>query len=536
MRQTRLNRYFEFPPTSNSPGPTLLDLSPSTRSLIYAQLVLVQDNHIHLNLPSAREEHIFFGKAARSPSTAYSLLLSCRTIYQEVCVTLYGEHHFCVSRHAPGGLSPLFNLGALAIASLVSLTISLHECRAVCQSLGGGHSCFYHCESCVELESSMKTKAIADSSRGQRALTREWEQLCKQMARFLQPSRLRLCFICDTDNYAIAQDFVQHLYYLPRLAACSIRLSVNSVPELRHLAASTTLQLVGQSNATSTFPSLPVELQTRILEYTDLVAPHDLEWSPSIGYTCHSPSHHTMNGQYRPSLSIRNPCELCFRVHQGCYCRMNHEGSFDSQCSCWRFPTAFFRVSREYKRIAIRIFYSRNHFNILYSEEHIGHRQPVMSFPPFSQRLRQEAVRFLRSLQFVNPRIISSHSTSEDASAQSWAESIQILGQYADLPRLVITIDKSRLREDINMYATQDEGDEYDRNAWARDQFLIGPLKQLHGLKDLFVHLASPKYVQASVELRDRKEKLLEQSVMGDHYDAIARGKFLNEDRWWHPT
>ena len=159
-----------------------------------------------------------------------------------------------------------------------------------------------------------------------------------------------------------------------------------------------------------------------------------------------------------------------------------------------------------------------------------------MSFPPFSQGLRREALRFLRSLQFVDPRIVSSHSSSEDASAQSLVESIEILRQHADLPRLVITIDKSRSREDIDMYTTQDEGDEYDRNAWARDQFLISPLKQLHGLKDLFVHLASPRYVQGFAELRDRKEKLLEQSVMGDHYDAIARGKFLDEDRWLDPT
>lgn len=534
MRQARLDRYFDIPQPPLSLGPTLLQLPSSIRALVYTHLGFNQGSHIHLNSPVPQETQELIGKAHFLAPPAHTLLLVCKTLYQEVCPILYAQNHFTVSRNAPGGLNPVFNLGPLAIASMVSLTIALHECRSVCQAARDG-GCLDDCAICVELDRPKKRRPLANISRQDKAIIKEWYQLCRRMARLLEPSRLRLCFICDTNDLHTAQQVVKPMHQLPDLAAFSIRLSVNPVPELRYLAKSTALHLTGRSSVKLTMASLPNELQAEILEHTDLVAPHDLEWIPKIGYECQPPNNYTISRQYQSSLSIRNPCELCLRIHKRCLSEMRRLDATHSECTCWRFPNALFFVSHEFHRIATRIFYSRNHFNVL-GFDGDARWQPALGFPPLTKHLRQQAALHLRSLQFVIPDVLMFYPKYFNKSLQDWVECLAILRRNADLSRLAVTMDMSGSRAHIDLYCTQEEGANMDRTAWEKEQRITKPLTMLRGLKSLFIHLGYPKYSKDWVEERGKRESLLERSVMGEGYDARGRGKFANPGRWWHPA
>ena len=534
MRQARLDRYFDIPQPLIGLGPTLLQLPASIRARVYTHLDFDRGNYIHLNSPVPSNPQDLFGKAALLAPSAHTLLLVCKTLYQEVCPILYAQNHFTVSRNAPGGLSPVFNLGPLALASTVSLTIVLHECRSLCQAANGDGTCLYNCEICVELGLPKKRRPLANRSRQDRAIIKEWEQLCGRMARLLKPSRLRLCFICDTNDRHTAQEIVKPMHQLPNLAAFSIRLSVNPVPELRYLARGTALYLTGRSSVKSTMASLPNELQAKILEHTDLVAPHDLEWIPNFGYECWPPDNDPTSRRYQSSLSVRNPCELCLRIQKNRSYKMRRLDATHSQCTCWRFPSELFFVSHEVHRIATRIFYSRNHFNIRGDDGDARCWQPALDFPPLNKHLPQQAASQLRSLRFVILDILSFSPEIFDKSMQDWVECLDILRRDADLARLAVTVDMSCSLNNMDMYCTQEEGAESDGTAWVKEQRIMKPLTLLRGLKSLFIHLGYPKYSMDRVEERVKRESLLERSIMGEGYNADERGKLANSDRWRH--
>ncbi|KAI4161906.1 MAG: hypothetical protein LQ342_004472 [Letrouitia transgressa] len=311
-------------------------------------------------------------------------------------------------------------------------------------------------------------------------------------------------------------------------------------PVLHRLAGTTASRLTSRSDSTPVFfrfTTLPEEIQIRILEHTDLVAPQDLEWtheSRLFGFTpnsrllCRSALDRgmaTREAQVFPVLENLNPCVTCTGGYGFPLVGEDRSCAQSNQCGCWVFPQALFSLCRKLRREAIRIFYSENHFIIHYQGDwKVGDlKLPHLSFLAFCKS--QGAVPWLRSIQFELPcmatyKVLSTHRYNGYKIMTEWDDDINFLASEADLSRLTVTIG---LFETHTNYRPDDQG------SWIsslQKQRISDKLTKLHGLKDLFVHLSYfPIHLEPVMEL-ERREKELEQKVMGDNYNAVARGKF----------
>jgi len=77
------------------------------------------------------------------------------------------------------------------------------------------------------------------------------------------------------------------------------------------------------------------------------------------------------------------------------------------------------------------------------------------------------------------------------------------------------------------------EGRETDEMAWQRDQRIVEPLLKLQGLKDIYVYLDHPMYIQGARSVRMEREKVLERRVMAPEYDSARRGKYAIRYRFF---
>jgi len=557
LRQLRLDSYLNLPQHRNRTRPGLLDLPPNIRFHIYFYHNLVRDGHVHLNVKELEEDtsykptptgvcrcdscktgHTKYNDWSCESLSLIPLLLVCRTLYHDVCNVLYGRNHFVISRISPGGLMGVFNLGATALGSLTSLTISLNESKAACQDRGP-EGCSHDCEECVEGMRDTTPTLLSCVSRHDKSIIREWSNLCEHIARFITPSRLRLCLVCDVADFETAQRITQPMLNLPILLACSIRFSTNSNVGLRSLARTTACRLTGRSRPSSSpplLPHLPYEIQAQILQHTDLVAPYDLQWAPGHGLICRSrtPNQHLTNYRERRQRES-NPCELCFGIHKPCSETKPwpKQAALHSECWCWRFPSEFFLVNSEYHRVATLTFYSSNHFYVMPYDDYTHSPGDMWKSPPFVRQLPLNAIRFLRSLQFVIPDLVDWLKPGTQP-ARDWAEGIDIMAQHATLSQLRITIDQSLSRANYDSYSGMQAGRETDTMAWRRDQRILEPLLKLRGLKDVYVYLDHPMYIQDAKSVRMEREKVLERRVMAPEYDSATRGKYANRSRFFH--
>ena len=325
-----------------------------------------------------------------------------------------------------------FKLGPTPLASISSFAIRLNEFQTSCQS-GFYTDCSYVCEDCdgwvnTKPRRPLTTSAVLYGS----CILRQWNDLCKHLAYYVRPVELRLNVLCDVDCYGTGQWFTQPMYQLPQLVACSSRLSTSSDPWLSLLAETTTRQLTGRSAPLSIdpLPHLPREVQVRILEYTDLIAPQDIEFVPETGFLCRNRSFSRVGCDDPPKLSTLNPCSACTFIHKPCYQLKKPSGSLASSRACWRFPFELFLVSREWRSEALRLFYSRNH---IYLHPygfglHPWHR--VDEINPFIKRLPMAAITHLRSLQFVIQHGFN-WLDSGTRYARDWREVIEVLARHA---------------------------------------------------------------------------------------------------------
>ena len=572
ITQTRLDRFFLVPQSYTPSKCSLTDLPPNVRSQIYSYLHLVRDGHIHLNVTkfgenreyvagpisdccclNCVERYPMYNKWSCSLLSPLPLLLTCRTLYQEMCPILYSSNHFTISRNSPGGLGGMFSLRALALASLTSLTIAVNKCKIYDADNAGQEVVFYDCgdcagweevdgddifetasEECTEHPTIKSVIPLGCVSRSDRGIISEWNRLCKHIACSIPPNRLRLCLICDVKDVETAQEVIKPMRQLPILLACSIRLSTETDHRLRCMAVKATRELTGKYSSlppSPRLPQLPHEIQIQILQHTDLVAPHDLRWAPEQGLICLSKSPNEKNSVWaQNSVWPQNPhalntCEVCFSVHKP---RQRFERQVPkiaraSQCWCWRFPTELFLVSSAYHRESTRIFYSSNHFYIYGGINNCWNERDMC--PRFIQQLPRDARQYLRSLQFLLP--VSARWPEGD-----WKEELLILSRSVELSRLTVTIDESLWRGRDTSYGWSTAIDEI---SWQRTQGVVEPFMKLGRLKDFFVHLGYPMTSRDSEELRNRREKILERRVMGSDYDSEERGKYLHRHRLHHP-
>jgi hypothetical protein len=379
MRQLRLYEFFDLSRRSPS-GLFFLDLPSSIRRRIYDEAGLVTDCTINLSHRGRQNRDIELPDASDASegakslccisnnyeeiycegcSLTYNLLQTSRAIYNEIIPIIYSSNTFMIRHRDLGSLQPLQNLSPNSLASLTRLVIRLNV-----SSCDIGEECGKSGLYIYARHSRRHDKPLGNVSRADKAVIMEWRRTTALLASHIHPHRLSIKLTCDTQNFETAKQVVAPLWQLPPLNSCAIRLSRQPDPALRQLAEETAVHSTSGArtnrfSAPFRFTTLPKELQTRILRFSDLIAPSEIEWQPGRGF-----------GLWRSPRS-------CVDSLSGCYCRRYHAAS-SQRCKCWEPPSALFLVDRATQRDALAVFYSRNQFVVV---PRSGCHQPAPSTP-----------------------------------------------------------------------------------------------------------------------------------------------------------
>ena len=546
--QTRLDQYFKTSQLSASHRCFLLDILSSIRTQVYSLFVqssAYSGRHFHLNF--ADSERPLFHKTRRVPDCdcrdclenerynplppLVSLLLTCRKIYRELSLLIYSSYAFKISQAAPRGLSCLFKLGTVAIDALAILNITLCEEHTTCTK--GEYACLEYDErctgdTCYYLRDSYPNGALGCSSRNDKMSIDLWRKACSHLAKYMRPASLQLGFVCDVDGIETARRVLEPMHQLPVLAGCSIRLSPRFSRELQDLADQTTSQLTKKDLDCAKSRSdrhIPHDIQTLILEYTDLVAPQDLQWSPQFGFSCHAGGLYKSPDFYEnPCFEVADPCQICIGTHRACSNRrkLEHHSSSSHCRSCWQYPKSLFLLSHELRLEAIRIFCSRNHFCIEMSSDG---KTAASHWLSFLKGIPGEGIKYLRSIQFVVTDLSGLNDLYKGKFCEEWASCVQLLMDRADAPWLDITVDNSKPSASYD-YTNP------DRSCLPTEK-MVETLKRIRGLHDFFVHLRHPLWYERRTNTTSAQERAMEEQVMGKGYHSDTRGKFDVPGRWF---
>ncbi len=96
----------------------------------------------------------------------------------------------------------------------------------------------------------------------------------------IKPGQLDLGIICDCKDLEIAKSFAFGFGWRAEIRSFALRL-LSHVD--KHLTEETICRLTAvdeKSFELSRFVELPMDIRIHILEFTDLVAPADIEWNP----------------------------------------------------------------------------------------------------------------------------------------------------------------------------------------------------------------------------------------------------------------
>lgn len=551
--QTSIREYFPSVYTPPKPvGPTFFHLPYDIRRRIYIEAGLVRECPVDLNSPKVTsekcitcvenfgEEHHDVGKYRcphRIPLHQYNLFneeeppwlnwpngctcepLPCqllfvsRKVYDEVSTILYSENLFIVSINHSNRLKPLQRLGRRELSCLTSLAVRLDTCR--CANLYGvfRHAQDY-CDFYREHRNCIRRPKHLQCLQTDSRVAPEWRVVARRLAQCLQPGRLHLTLICekfrDISGLSVLVEVTSRL----KLKDCSLRLSVNKEPELSALAQSTSLAATDRATSRSfssfAFSLLPAELQQNVLFQSDLVIEKAVDWDPcSRVFATYSLS------------SQEACCGSCAPFKAACCCP-NRQSAYSSTCSCVSIPLQKMLVSRRLRDQASCAFYTRNEFNILACRpwwfspalhsrmpERHAHKQALSSF---LSNIQPHAVQQIRRLCFSITSLSRDPLGLLKASLQVSKLHVTLLidchsgGDWDDYGR-TLPYSPMRATEILRDYAQT-----------------VGLLKNLP-LKDFWVFINWPVAVVDAKEVRHKRERDLEQIVMGGNYDGYSRGK-----------
>lgn len=349
---------------------------------------------------------------------------------------------------------------------------------------------------------------------------------------------------------------------LPTLTSCNIRLGRDCNFALRDLFCKAAAQAMRQSmeDKSSRKPfrllDLPPELQSQILEYTDLVAPRcEVTWNPNDGFYLHYSRLFCEGNDCPPD--IHSSCQLrnCHQVlDNGCFCRRYH-AAISPICNCWCQPTPLFLVSHSIRAHSQHIFFSKNRFVIMPCGG-------VYFEAPESTPCRFEASIFLRDvvpsrmlhllkfLEVVIPPADPDYMSSESSAYEDWGKTVSYLQETLSHPGWLT------LRIHFQDFRCLDEASPYRRSLISREHGLqtiiamyeriLFPLTRSQDLlNQCSVHAAwpwawTPDGSQAMLhhmETTERDqlqiEERLEKQVMGDSYDSeFARNNEPEVSQW----
>ncbi|KAI0514614.1 hypothetical protein F5B22DRAFT_610166 [Xylaria bambusicola] len=556
MVQRKLDYYFQRrsiePKISSSSSCTLsfLDFPYHVRHRIYVLAGLVRFCPINLNQEGPRsricisindepsdyacffESRKFLGRlytidcipGCYCPPFPFALLCVSRAISEEALRILYSENSFTTSRSDSWGLKPLQNLSPSTLSCLRTLTIRLNTCQ-----------CFYR-QRFIFLENHQNVdsqplfqchpwcqqyghhdRPLRSRARQHATLLQEWKAVVNRLAIHCHLELLRLDLVCDTEDIETAHHVIDSLSPIQNLRACSIRLSQKPSWEHSALAQRAVSRLLGRlpeqlpQNKLNTY-HLPAEILIRILEYSELVAPFDLEWSPDRG------------------LVPFDCCKECTETLDCCTCSHYH-GSYSGSCTCWRMPLSILLVSRQVNDIAKTIFFQRNRFIVL---PRGGRLNDMLSCedecPPLIQmfqRLPPDTTFLLRSIGLVFPSPPSEIDSPFANVLGKWEETVRLLAAACDTQKLSLAlfIGPEYLNRECKWELSR-------RPSSPSLQALTVRLREVQGLQDLFIYIKWPKYTAWDGSVR--YSAALEKEVLGPGYDSKIRGKWIHVARLWY--
>jgi hypothetical protein len=544
MGQTRLDRYFALRETPRTPRRSyFLALPSNVRRKIYLRAGLVPSQYIDLNYwarskcadefnitvdPGGAEEVLQgeeereFERLERHTSAALSLplnlLLVCRTTYADVISLVYGSNSFTVSRHGPGGLGTLEKLSILALKTLQILTINLNDCSS---------------QQC-------RVQPLGTVSRADKTVLKQWVRICRHLALYLTPSQLRLCIICDCEDWHTAREVTRTASVLPLLQHCAIRLSARRDEKLRQLAKHTALRLTGREEpfvGTFRFFDLPKEIQLRILEHTDLIANRTLEWRPHAAPEFHSS---VCKSEVAVDFSTGGTGTelLRWRGFPGPYLCCRKVAAYSPHCFCRTFPASYFLVNHEVRNLATEVFYSRNHFVIFHKGRDFSSvlsQAEVDSIPlsTYLSGIPRDGIGNLTKLSLVFPPFEPTYLHPSQGGWKSWITGIEMLSQSASLNKLRLEIYFADTYWHEHEYARPHYTDQpHEHDIAVAYERILGPLAALRTLRCLGVYVSWPIGKSRAGERRKLESKL-EISVMGEGYNGKAAGKSSTGRHWW---
>ncbi|KAH8598457.1 hypothetical protein B0O99DRAFT_738715 [Bisporella sp. PMI_857] len=496
---------------------------------------------IHLNrFCQCFDEHDL-GQCICNNNFPYQLLYVSKVIAEEVSTMFYSENEFSVYRTGLEGLSNLSHLPPKALTRMKSLSVSLN-----CYTEGFGWGNDFDPEGpgfCHAMCLASKRQRLFSNAKkhNEKSALKQWQQLCKLLGSWLQPHCLKLFLTCDVADVEIAEEFVRPLLQLPTLQECSVRLGshynyteIDPSEPLTELARQTVNKMIRHSARRNfRYNDLPNEIQLRILEHTELATPFDLVWAfnTDVAVLIKSPYYESRTFHSCSSVwSSASCCQKCSPKTQACAC-WSGQAAFSSTCTCWRFPLSLFLVSREIRKDAEFIFYSKNHFLLQprywNNSEHLEIYNFLKHIPANGRRYVRRITWALSNLEKRDGYLEPDHLTYSQ-----WQEAVSIL-LHDVLPwHLSLTIDpqfdlQAILYSHGSDYITLPENTGVDEaeHVWTVCKRLVKSLAENNRLENLFIHFLWPFEEHKDGIPKDRGA-ILEKIVLKEEYDSSARGKY----------
>ncbi|KAL2818771.1 hypothetical protein BDW59DRAFT_165310 [Aspergillus cavernicola] len=379
---------------------SFLHLYPSIRLRIYTLAGLATNHIIPLDrrhrvekqsVPSWKDPSRTLNLQLADLAISSALQLICRTVHDEVSHHLYSANTFIAH-----DMRTLCGLGPSYLASMTSLKLI---------------PCLTSTCACTPLEF-IDDHSVLDTSTQGRSILSEWHSTAGKIAPHLTGNKLDLTLLCSVQDETTAELVVAPLRRLPALSHCHIRLGHLDRRNyaIQTIATRAARQAMGQVTTEPAPPfrllDLPREIRLLIFEYTDLLTPlNKLQWDPDHGYrleppfcvrdcgppydTCHPNSHKACGSPTAPPChcphdqSARRDgppsCWIC--PHYACQfsscdaqpadgenlglsCCGARASAYSPTCQCWKPPVALFGVSRALREEAMRVFFSRNSFEV----------------------------------------------------------------------------------------------------------------------------------------------------------------------------
>jgi len=441
-----------------------------------------------------------------------ALLRVSRVISNEVLSILYSENLFRVCRSNSGGLASLLTLSPAALRYITSISIRLNACPCIpCHQCPVQSQIETRCSECHGTCRLGRDSPISQDQPDYLIYLTEWKELCRRLALYACPRKLRLSAVCDTLDYATAKIITEHLLELPQLAECSIRLGQTPDSGLRYLAQETVYQLTRKSihnpNQSFSFSALPMEIQAHILSYTDLISPDTISWYYKIGIDF-----------------FTSCCLRCTDALEACCCSALHAAYTSMPCECWVMPSTIFLISKQIRELALQIFFSRNKFQIWPERSETCSHPDSLHILAFLRGIPNEALKHIRCLELKLDGLDYHLLGPGTAFQNDWEAAIDFISRNLDISRLFLSIDDLRERPIRDSYYITGT---YSSAEYAEDEYqelklcqnLGAPLSKLKGIKDFSIRFAGREILRA---FHRKQEIILEERIMGEvYFDSV---------------